>query len=418
MSTPQQQHRPSAAVYRRRRLVAGLLSLVVLGGGIWGVGWTIASAVRPLPAAAITLDQASPIIGEPASLDLPDNARTAVSASGFDGLLAHSGDQGQAPIASITKIVTALVVLNAKPIDGAGEGPTITFGEADVQIRNQVIAENGSNAPVSAGLQLSEREALTVMLLPSANNYAISLANWAFGSTEAFNTAAADWLSANQLADTHIVEPTGLSPLNVSSPANLVHLGQLAQANPVIASIVVQPSADVAGVGVVENTNTLLGQAGVIGIKTGTTDEAGSCLLYAANVVVGAHTVLVIGVELGGASHEAVDDDVLSLIASLADSLREVPVAVTNQAVANAETMWGQHSALLATTNASVVAFGNLPVTVTIEQADFSTANAGQQVATMVATSGTQRVEAALTAETELSDPGLWWRLGHSGELR
>ncbi len=137
------------------------------------------------------------------------------------------------------------------------------------------------------------------MLLPSANNYAISLANWAFGSQDAFVTAATSWLQAHGLSDTHLVEPSGLSPQNVSTPANLVTIGQIALANPVLASIVSLTSADIPGVGTLTNTNTLLGSLGINGVKTGTTGEAGYCLLFSSNFTVGTQQVTVVGVLLG-----------------------------------------------------------------------------------------------------------------------
>lgn len=416
MPAPHDSQRPSAAVYRRRRFVAGVLAIALLGLGIWGIGFVVASAIRPLPAAAVELVPVPPT-AEAAHIDFPAGARSAIGASGFDGVIASSGDQGQAPIASITKVITALVVLNAKPIAAGTDGPTITFTAADVQIRAEVIAANGSNAAVSDGLQLSERQALTTMLLPSANNYALSLAQWAFGSVQAFDDAASQWLADHHLDNTHIVEPSGLSAQNVSNPENLVRLGQLAEADPVVASIVALPSADIPGVGIVKNTNTLLGTAGVVGIKTGTTDEAGSCLLYAAQIQVGSQTITLVGVELGGQSHEAVDSDVLSVIESASTAFREVSVATSGSPIANAATLWGQSAQLLATATTSLIAFGDFPVSSQSELSPFSTVSSGKTVGDIVFTSGNQTVRVPVSAASALTDPGLFWRLGHTSEL-
>lgn len=416
MPAPHDSQRPSAAVYRRRRFVAGVLAIALLGLGIWGIGFVVASAIRPLPAAAVELVPVPPT-AEAAHIDFPAGARSAIGASGFDGVIASSGDQGQAPIASITKVITALVVLKAKPIAADTDGPTITFTAADVQIRAEVIAANGSNAAVSDGLQLSERQALTTMLLPSANNYALSLAQWAFGSVQAFDDAASLWLADHHLDNTHIVEPSGLSAQNVSNPENLVRLGQLAEADPVVASIVALPSADIPGVGIVKNTNTLLGTAGVVGIKTGTTDEAGSCLLYAAQIQVGSQTITLVGVELGGQSHEAVDSDVLSVIESASTAFREVSVATSGSPIANAATLWGQSAQLLATATTSLIAFGDFPVSSQSELSPFSTVSSGKTVGDIVFTSGNQTVRVPVSAASALTDPGLFWRLGHTSEL-
>lgn len=404
---------PTAAVYRRRRLLVGALALLVAASVLWGGGYTIVTLARPLAAAAVTVSEPANFTGEPADLVLPETGRMALGATGFDGSIAHSGDQGEAPIASISKVITALVILAAKPIAAGTEGATITFTDADVAIRAEVIAQNGSNAVVNAGLELTEQEALTVMLLPSANNYAISLANWAFGSNDAFVAAATDWLAANGLRHTRITEPSGLSPLNVSTPEDLVLLAKLAEANTVVADIVDEPSADIPGVGTVENTNTLLGQAGIIGVKTGTTDEAGSCLLFAANVAVGAQTVLLTGVILGGDSHDAVDADVLALVESAAAAFREVVIVQPGSSVATATTAWGASTQVSAADGISLIAFSNLPVDVITNVAKLSTASAGQTVGTLSATSGAQSAQVPLQAETELADPGPWWRLTH-----
>ena len=90
------------------------------------------------------------------------------------------------PSASITKVITALVVLDAHPIPPGEGGPEIAYTEADVDIYWDMVAQNGSVAPVAAGSSLTLRESLEAMLLPSGNNYAISLANWAFGSGDEF----------------------------------------------------------------------------------------------------------------------------------------------------------------------------------------------------------------------------------------
>lgn len=405
---------PTAAVYRRRRLLVGALALLVAASVLWGGGYTIVTLARPLAAAAVTVSEPANFTGEPADLVLPETGRMALGATGFDGSIAHSGDQGEAPIASISKVITALVILAAKPIAAGTEGATITFTDADVAIRAEVIAQNGSNAVVNAGLELTEQEALTVMLLPSANNYAISLANWAFGSNDAFVAAATDWLAANGLRHTRITEPSGLSPLNVSTPEDLVLLAKLAEANTVVADIVDEPSADIPGVGTVENTNTLLGQAGIIGVKTGTTDEAGSCLLFAANVAVGAQTVLLTGVILGGDSHDAVDADVLALVESAAAAFREVVIVQPGSSVATATTAWGASTQVSAADGISLIAFSNLPVDVITNVAKLSTASADQTVGTLSATSGAQSAQVPLQTETELADPGPWWRLTHA----
>ena len=86
-------------------------------------------------------------------------------------------------MASITKIVTALVVLDKHPLAVGEAGPAITMGSADVALRSHYWgAYRAKVFPVWAGLTFTERELLDLALIESAANYAGSLATWAFGS--------------------------------------------------------------------------------------------------------------------------------------------------------------------------------------------------------------------------------------------
>ena len=125
-------------------------------------------------------------------------------------MLASSGTGEALPIASISKIVTALVVLDAKPLAAGESGPAITFTDADAALYGKYLRVNGKVELISAGVVMSQREALEVVLVSSANNYAESLVVWAFGSQDAFVTAATAWLSVNGLTDTTLLEPTGM----------------------------------------------------------------------------------------------------------------------------------------------------------------------------------------------------------------
>ena len=403
-------------MYRRRRIWAGiaaLLAIIVVVGG----SYTVVTLSRTPPAAAATLSIPSSLSGTAADLSLPSDGSVALGASGFDGVIASSGSQSAAPIASISKVITALVILNQKPLSGTDQGSVITYGASDVAIYQQVIAEDGSNAPVSDGLQLTERQSLTTMLLPSANNYAISLANWAFGSQDAFVTAATSWLQAHGLSDTHLVEPSGLSPQNVSTPANLVTIGQIALANPVLASIVSLTSADIPGVGTLTNTNTLLGSLGINGVKTGTTGEAGYCLLFSSNFTVGTQQVTVVGVLLGASSEDSLHSQVTAFLKSAQSAFHDIPITTAGATVGQLSTVWGAHSDLRAAADAHLVSFGDQAVTVEQHIAPISSGAAGAQAGTLTARSGNQSVEIQLQLGTALAGPSAWWKLSHPNQL-
>jgi D-alanyl-D-alanine carboxypeptidase (penicillin-binding protein 5/6) len=140
-------------------------------------------------------------------------------------------------MASITKIITTLVVLSVKPLSVGEQGPSITFTPADAAIYSKYLAEDGSVQPVVVGESLSQLQLNEVMLIASANNYAQTYATWAFGSQAKFLTAARAWLTANGLTNTTIDDTCGMDPGSTSTASDLVALGKLAIANPVVAEL-------------------------------------------------------------------------------------------------------------------------------------------------------------------------------------
>nr|BFF14081.1 hypothetical protein GCM10025699_53840 [Microbacterium flavescens] len=279
---------------RRRRIGVAAVLAVVLAAGAY-VPLALLSPVAPAAASAEQYTAPTPAAPE---LTFPDYGATAVQALGFDDSLTTSGDDQPRAIASISKVISALVVLDSHPLDD-GDGPTITFDADDAALYDAYLARDGKVAPMPAGLRLTERQALEVSLIESANNYADALATWAFGSTDAYVAAADEWLDENGMTSTTVVEPTGMSPENTSTATDLLSLGRLALADPVVAEIVRTETTTIPGVGEIENSNELLGLDGVSGIKTGTLDEAGACLLFSADYTIAGQDVTVVGVMLG-----------------------------------------------------------------------------------------------------------------------
>jgi D-alanyl-D-alanine carboxypeptidase (penicillin-binding protein 5/6) len=348
---------------------------------------------------------------------LPGFGESAIAADGF-GTLATDGPQDQVPIASITKVITALVVLDAKPLaDAADPGPTLTFTQSDVEILQQTQAELGSYEVVSDGLQLSQKQALTVMLLASANNYAQSLATWAYGSVDAYLLAANDWLAIQGLTGTVVDDTSGISSGSRSTPADLLAIGSLVMASPSLAEIVGTSSTDIPGVGLIENSNKLLGVEGVNGIKTGTTVDAGATLLYSAVLAVGSQSVHVIGVTLGAQTHAALRDSVATLLASVRESFHEVTLTTAGQSVASALTVWGASTDITATESLTRVVFADTPITLTPVISPLSSGAVGTDVGTLEIAIGAQTLSVPLELQAALEDPGPGWRLTHAGEL-
>ena len=398
-------------MYRRRRFVAASAVVVVLGL----LFYTFYGLFAPLPAAAVAVSSPS-LTQQPASISFPSYGSTLVHADGF-GDLGSFGPQQQQPIASIAKTVTALVILEAKPLRGKEVGPTITFGQRDVDELVKTKAELGSYEDVSVGMTMSERDALTVMLLESANNYAWSLAVWSFGSLEQFLAAANDWCARHQLTQTHLADASGLNAATVSTPADLVSLGEIAMQDDVLASIVGTAITTLPGLGEIKNGNKLLGTAGVNGIKTGTTDEAGACLLFSSVFKVGTTRVHVVGVTLGAPDHATLRHDIANMLYSIRDNFHDVAISDTSRSLGTVKTSWGSVGELFTKKNENVVVWADTPISVDIRTdriaSTTETSNVGKQTVMI----GEKSYESVLTVSPVLTDPGVGWRFANYGQL-
>lgn len=404
-------------IYRRRRLaVFGVLALLI---GLFG--YSAGALLRPVPAAAATLESTdaltTSLVQQTTPVAWPGFGRGAIGAVGFDGVLSSSGEQTPFPIASITKTITSLVVLEAKPLAAGDQGPSITLSDADVGFYYDTIAENGSAAPVVAGSVFSQRQMLEALLLPSANNYSISLAVWAFGSVDAYLDAARTWLDAHGLSGTTVTNTSGLGETNVSTPSDLVTIGKLVLADPVLSSIVKEPTAVLPAIGEVENTNALLGRYGVTGMKTGTDDASGACLLFSADLQVEGRTVTVVGVILGADNHTVLNDAVVSLLQSVPAGFHQVSLATAGQTVGSYSTAWDEAAKVVVSSDASVLVWQDTPITVASNARAIDAGAAGSTVGTLSYTvgagaeGGATTIDVPLALASDIAPVTPWWRL-------
>ncbi|WP_280265386.1 D-alanyl-D-alanine carboxypeptidase family protein [Nocardia wallacei] len=260
------------------RTFARVLQAVVAGALVVAAGHTAAAAPAVVPAHSQL--PAWPV-AEPDGLQ----ATGAALAEGITGTVLWSRQlHTPAPIASITKVMTALVVINA----GDLERP-ITVPQGIIAYDNKFGA---STADLVPGEVLTARQLLYAMLLPSGCDAAYALAEAYGPGQEAFIAKMNDTARQLGMASTHFTDASGLpyptGHSTYSTPADLVTLGLRAMNQPVFRDIVKLPTYHVpAGPGnrdhVWETTNLLLHDyRGTTGIKTGSTDAAGTCLLFGA----------------------------------------------------------------------------------------------------------------------------------------
>lgn len=234
------------------------------------------------------------------SVTFPNEGFSAIGTLENGPLNSSQQNEHSVPMASIAKVITALVILDKSPIPEGSQGDTITFNQQDEQYYHEYVAVLGTVAPVTAGLHMTQYEAIQAMLLPSANNIADTLVDRYFDSHEDFIEYANSMLAGYGLSKTRLADASGFNPGSVSTPSELIIVGQKALQSRVVAEIVRQQEATIAVAGTVPNYNNLILEPGVTGIKPGLTDEAGLCLLFSAEVQnAKGETVTIIGATLG-----------------------------------------------------------------------------------------------------------------------
>lgn len=404
--------RISAAVYRRRRLAvfgSGLALVAV-------VSWSVVVLSVPLPSAVAAITQSSTISGDSVSPRVPPVGASAAVADEF-GPLGASPTHDVVPMASMTKVITALMVLRAHPLTGDESGPTLTFGQADVDVIADVLAQNGNYSPVSVGETTTERDALFAMLLNSSNNIAGSLAIWAYGSLDEYLAQTAAWLAEQGLTDTVVVDASGLNAVSRSSSSDLIAIGRLARADPVLASIVATPSIELPLFGKLVNGNTLLGVSGINGIKTGTTDEAGACLLYSATFSLAERSITLYGVTTGAATQGELQPTIAEYVASLQSGFHQTTLADPTVSVATVTSAWNTTSDIVPASTMSTITWSDTPVPVTVVLSDIRGGVAGTRVGTMTFDAPEGQLSVELVLGADLGDPGPGWRFSHVATL-
>jgi len=216
-------------------------------------------------------------------------------------------NQHAAPIASVAKVMTAYLVLRDHPLGVGDDGPTITLTDADVADTDRRSRQRESVVPIVAGEQLTQREALQALLLPSANNIAALLARWDSGSAARFVAHMNATARSLGMTRTRYTDPSGYDDATVSTGADQLRIVDQAMRLPVFANIVATSSATLPVAGTVRNTNTLLGRNGFVGVKTGSDKAAGGCFAFRAIRVVHGKRTTITGVVLGQPGHDLID---------------------------------------------------------------------------------------------------------------
>ena len=316
-------------------------------------------------------------------------------------------------MASTAKIMTALVVLEDHPLALNEPGPVLTVSRADVATYVSERNANESVLPVVYGEQLTEYQLLQGMLLPSASNFAAMLATWDQGSLPAFVTRMNARAASLGMAATHYDDVSGFSAASVSTPTDLIKVAETAMRLPAFAQIVAQTQASLPVAGTIHNLNALLGQNGVIGIKTGHTDQAGGCLVFAADSIVDGQPARIVGAVMGQPNADAgAFAATVPLITAVRGALHVQPVVRRHDVVAHYSTAWGVSGPIVAAQGVSWMLMDGASVsrhaTINPIPPDLP---AGSRVGTLTLESGNQRIDVPLIVEAAINGPDVSWRL-------
>ena len=256
-----------------------------------------------------------------AAVDPPSSsARAVLVATGAGEVLYERNAERELPMASITKLMTAIVVLERKrPRDL-------------MTVRETAAGVGESSVHLQVGEKLSVRDLLAAALIQSANDAAFALAAGTAGDVSEFVALMNAKARQLGLTHTHFVRPDGLDvPGHYSSARDVLKLARVAMKKPLVRRLVAMQSATIAGGRSLFSWNDLLGRyPGLFGVKTGHTDAAGWCEVAAAR----RDGVTIYTVVLGSPTRAQRNADLARLLAWGQDFFGRVQVVSTGHTYA------------------------------------------------------------------------------------
>lgn len=395
-------------------LLLGLVAVIVVLALLFGAVQLFVRSTPPVRYVP-SVPAAFAVPGAPPALPFPKVGEATVGVLGV-GTMGSSGGDGSLPIASLTKMMTAYVILADHPLAEGQQGPLIGITAADVAAEAADAAVNQSVVKVAAGEQLSELQCLEALLVGSANNIGTVLARWDAGTIPAFVARMNAKAAAMGMKATHYADPTGVNAASVSSASDQVLLAQQAMNNPVFSGVVGLAQIDLPVAGTVFNYNFLVGHDGVVGIKTGSTIQAGGCFVFAAIRSAGGAPVVIIGAVIGqrGPSIlQAALNASLALINAAAAAVHPVTVSLPNGGViGRLEAPWATADPVVAAGSWSTLGWGGLQIGVRTSLGPTpSGVTAGAELGKVTLSLAHQTHTFTAVASASLSRPSLSWRL-------
>lgn len=415
-NTPPPPETPVRTVVRRIKIWTPLVLLLL-------IVFAVVQMVRPLPdpELALTADAEVAFDGGRPALPWPGEGQGQIAVSGL-GVVGEFGEEKPVPIASVTKTMTAYIIMRDHPFERGEDGASIPVDAlAEKEGGYDRTNDESTLNTIKEGDTISERDALSAVMIPSANNVARLLARWDAGSEEAFVKKMNDTAKELGMTNTTYTDPSGLDATTVSTAADQVKLGQALVKNKAMVDITRQQEwYDPSGKRH-SNYNTLMPRNGAIGIKTGSTTKAGGNLLFAAYKDIGGTTQTIVGAVLGQHKPsilETVNRVSEEVLVATREALKAKTVVKKGDVVGHVDDGVGGYTPVVATKDMTVVGWSGLKVELGMTDGGKKlphTAKAGTVVGSITAGSGAGTVSVPVALQQDLVEPGFGARLTRIG---
>ncbi|MYX05075.1 serine hydrolase [Streptomyces sp. PgraA7] len=417
-NTPPPPETPVRTAVRRVKIWTPLVLLLL-------IVFAIVQVMRPLPEPSLELTAKPSYTFEGGGTELswPGQGQSAVMVDGV-GSLGSEGAQKPAPIASVAKVMTAYVILQEHPLKGDEEGEKITV---DQQAEDESKRPDESTAPLTKGQELSQRQLLQLLMIPSGNNAARLLARWDAGSEDAFIDKMNDAAEELGMTGSTYTDPSGLKKSTVSTATDQLKLAQAVMRNDVFRKIVDMPQVEIEGIdGTIYNNNNLLLQPGVSGIKTGSSTPAGGNLLWSANTKVDGKVLWIYGAVMGqqagtGRVYDSLElslQNSLKLIKDAQEAATSATVVKKGDVVGYVDNGFGGQAPVVATKNLKAVGWSGLKVELKVTDNGKGidhAAKAGTEVGSVTVGTGTGKVTAPVVLQSDLPEAAFGDKLTRIG---
>jgi serine-type D-Ala-D-Ala carboxypeptidase (penicillin-binding protein 5/6) len=386
---------------RIARILSSLLALALVLATVYAAG-AFLSPIPPLTVVERPLD-ATPLSAGSSGIVLPETGASAVALP--EGQPITAGSTEVLPIAGIAKLVLALIAIEDSSLEPGRTGGTITIDQDDLQRQLGLQASGVRVVPVSLAETWTVRDLLITTVIASGNNTAELLAESVFGSVDSYVVRAAEWLAANDMTDTVVVDATGLNRGSQSTARDLGLLVQRIAADPVLSEILRERPRRVNGVGFDDNS-AVVPELGVLGAANTYTDAAGVCQV----MLVPVDGALIGAVIIGQPTYADANAAVAALVPSLQEGIAPLPIVSIGDVVGELRSDWGARVDLVAVENATVLAFDAGEVTTRLIVGERRSVLRGASVGLLQieTPAGVQSVRVETAGG--ISEPGIKWR--------